>query len=273
MAGAGAGVSLCLQGFAKRTTDVCQMLAPFPHVCQPAHDKQCPSDVYGGQSGGEDKCAHAVDEVFPYHLPAYDVSACGCCRLAERADKEVDVSGAAGLLGATESLPAAHAESVGLVHVEQHIAVPAFQFCQGGQVGLVAVHAEDAFGDDDDLAKGGVVLFEQPFQLCQIVVAVADAFGGRQADAVNQAGMDELVGKYQRLCIAYGGQDARVGMIPAVEHQCGFRAEKVCQFGFQLFVNGEVARQQPGRRRGGQERVGGECAQEFLAQGPVGCQP
>ena len=85
--------------------------------------------------------------------------------------------------------------------------------------------------------------------------------------------MDELVGEYQRLCIAYGGQDARVGMIPAVEHQCGFRAEKVCQFGFQLFVNGEVARQQPGRRRGGQERVGGERAQEFLAQGPVGCQP
>ena len=175
VAGAGAGVSLCLQGFAKRPADVCQMLAPFPHVCQPAHDKQCPSDVYGGQSGGEDKCAHAVDEVFPYHLPAYDVSACGCCRLAERADKEVDVSGAAGLLGATESLPAAHAESVGLVHVEQHIAVPAFQFCQGGQVSLIAVHAEDAFGDDDDLAKGGVVLFEQPFQLCQIVVAVADA--------------------------------------------------------------------------------------------------
>lgn len=159
VAGAGAGVSLCLQGFAKRPADVCQMLAPFPHVCQPAHDKQCPSDVYGGQSGGEDKCAHAVDEVFPYHLPAYDVSACGCCRLAERADKEVDVSGAAGLLGATESLSAAHAESMGLVHVEQHIAVPAFQFRQSGQVGLVAVHAEDAFGDDDDLAKGGVVKF------------------------------------------------------------------------------------------------------------------
>ena len=39
------------------------------------------------------------------HTPVSYTHLCGCCRLAERADKEVDVSGAAGLLGATESLP------------------------------------------------------------------------------------------------------------------------------------------------------------------------
>ena len=101
-----------------------------------------------------------------------------------------------------------------------------------------------------------MVLFEQPFQLCQIVVTVTDAFGGRQADAVNQTGVDELVGKYQRLRIAYGRQDTRIGMIPAVEKSMRLPCRKVRQLGFQLFVNGEVARQQPGRRRGGQERVG-----------------
>ena len=92
---------------------------------------------------------------------------------------------------------------------------------------MVAVHAEDAFGDDDDLAIGGVMLFQQPFQLLQVVVAVTDALGSRKADTVNQAGMDELVGKYQRLCIAHGRQNAGVGMIAAIEDQCGFRAEKV----------------------------------------------
>ena len=194
------------------------MLAVVLHSGKFPYDKQCPGNTCRRQCRGEDKGSHPVDEILAYRPAAGDVCTGRRSRLAEGAHEEIYIPDTSGFFGAAQAAQSPYAECMGFVHIEQYVGVSFFQTHQCREVGLVTVHAEDAFGDDDDLAKGGVVLFEQSFQLCQIVVTVADAFGGRQADAVNQAGMDELVGKYQRLCIAYGGQDARVGMIPAVEH-------------------------------------------------------
>ena len=74
--------------------------------------------------------------------------------------------------------------SMGFVHIEQYVGVSFFQTHQCREVGLVTVHAEDAFGDDDDLAKGGVVLFEQPFPEPAVGDGQAAAVAQRRAHAV-----------------------------------------------------------------------------------------
>ena len=56
--------------------------------------------------------------------------------------------------------------------------------------------------------------------------------------------MYQLIRQYQGLRIAHGGQDTRIGMITAVEHQCRFRSEQLCERLFQFRVDGEVAGQQ-----------------------------
>lgn len=49
-----------------------------------------------------------------------------------------------------------------------------------------------------------MMLLQQPFQLGQVVVAVADAAGRREAQPVDQAGMDQLVGQQEGLRVADG---------------------------------------------------------------------
>lgn len=126
MAGAGTCISSGLQGFAKHSADMRQMFAPFLHICQSAYNKQCPCYVYGWQPGGENKCAHAVYEILPYRLFAYDVSAYGRSRLAECTDEKVDVADTTGFLGATKPPLAAYAEGVGFVHIKQYVVISAF---------------------------------------------------------------------------------------------------------------------------------------------------
>ena len=67
---------------------------------------------------------------------------------------------------------------MGFVHIEQYVGVSFFQTHQCREVGLVTVHAEDAFCDDNQLPECCMVLFQQAFQLYQVVVAEADAACG-----------------------------------------------------------------------------------------------
>ena len=205
VAGAGTGVRPCRQGIAQQAADVCQVFAPFLHVGQLAHDEQGPGDVDGGQGGGEDESTHPVDEVVAYHLAADDVGSGGSGGFSEGSYQEIDVADATGFFGATQSLRATYAEGVGFVDVEQEVVVPFLQGYQCAQVGFIAVHAEDALGDEDNPAVCPVMLFDEPAGLGEVVVPVTDAPGCREADAVNQAGMYELVGQDEGLGIADGG--------------------------------------------------------------------
>ena len=117
---------LALAGLREAFGRYAQMFAPFLHICQSAYNKQCPCYVYGWQPGGENKCAHAVYEILPYRLSAYDVSAYGRSRLAECTDEKVDVADTTGFLGATKPPLAAYAEGVGFVHIKQYVVISAF---------------------------------------------------------------------------------------------------------------------------------------------------
>ena len=115
------------------------------------------------------------------------------------------------------------------------------------QIRPVAIHAEDAFGDDDDSVIGGMMLFQQPFQLRQIIVAVTDTFGRRKTDAVNQTGVDELVGHNHRTRLSERRNEPRISVIAAVEEQSRASVEtfeKCLEAG----VVGLMSRQQAGGR-------------------------
>lgn len=79
------------------------------------------------------------------------------------------------------------------VYVKHDVGICFFQLGQTGERSHIAVHAEDAFRHDDDSGKIMMVLFQQGLQLRVVLMAVADTFCSRQADAVYQAGVYQFV--------------------------------------------------------------------------------
>ena len=71
-----------------------------------------------------------------------------------------------------------------------------------------------------------MVLFQQGLQLRVVLMAVADTFCSRQADAVYQAGVYQFVGKYQGVCVCHGWQNACIQVITAGEDQCPVPSEQ-----------------------------------------------
>ena len=143
---------------------------------------------------------------------------------------------------------------MGFVDIEHGSRVALLQLDQLLQGRHIAVHAEDAFRHDEDAVKVCVMFLQQGFQLGIVLMPEAYALGSRETDAVNQAGVHQLVGKYQCMGIRYCRQDTGVHVITTAEHQCRLFPEAFCQQTFQPVVNGEVSGQQTGRG-GGEEGV------------------
>ena len=96
---------------------------------------------------------------------------------AKSAYQKINLPDASGFFGTAQSLFAPCSESVCFVHVEQYVFVHLFQPYQFFQIGSISVHAENTFGDDNHLSVCRMIFGEQPFQLFQIIVPVADTFG------------------------------------------------------------------------------------------------
>jgi hypothetical protein len=136
---------------------------------------------------------------------------------------------------------------VGLIYYEQGVMTPC-EFSQTRERGDVTVHAEHGLADDDPLA-GGSALLEQGFQVIKIVVAVAGTVGAAEPDAVNNAGVVQLVREYLVARLADGRQHPKVGQEPTAKYQGRFRSHHARQIGFQFLGDLQVAGKQPGRRR------------------------
>ena len=115
-----------------------------------------------------------------------------------------------------------------------------YQFCQRSHI---TVHAEHAFGHDNHPFKVCSMFLQQALQLPVILMTVADASCRRQTDAVYQAGMYQLIGKYQRMHVCHCRQDARIQMITATERQGTFTPEPFGKQSFQLLMHIKVSRQ------------------------------
>lgn len=238
------GIAPGREGLLHGAAHVEQMPAPVVESGQTEQHKAGPCHLDRGQGGGEDQSAHLVDEVTAQRVAAHHKgSHRGQC-LAHRAAEQIDVGQAALFLGDAQSTRSACAHGMGFVYIEQHIGIAFFQVHQQGQGGNVAVHAEDALRYDKDAVIVVLMLFEQLLQLSVVLMTVADAAGGRKADAVDDAGMHQFVGQDERTAVGQCGQDAGVHVIAAAEEQGGFALIEVGQQLFHLVVDGVVAREQ-----------------------------
>jgi len=98
------------------------------------------------------------------------------------------------------------------------------------------VHREDAVGRDHAEA-GGLGLLELLFEVAHIAVAEAETLRLAQADAVDDAGVVELVGDYCVLCREQGLEEARVGVEARAVEDGVFGAEEFGDLLFELLVN------------------------------------
>ena len=120
------------------------------------------------------------------------VGAVGAERLAERADDDVDLVLEPGLGDGAAAAGAERAGAVRLVDDHAHVVAPG-ELDDLRQRRDVAVHREDAVGDDQRAAPLG--LAQAPREVVDVAVVVDEGLGPRQPAAVDDRGVVELVGE------------------------------------------------------------------------------
>ncbi len=133
--------------------------------------------------------------------------------------------------------------AVGVVDVD-HSAVGFAGFGDFVEGGDVAVHAEDAVGDDEDAPVGGVVFagfVEDAGEVVGVAVVVDGAFGGAEADAVDDAAVVELVADDEVAFTGELGDEARVGGEAGLVDEAGFGVFELGEAAFEFLVEVEVA--------------------------------
>jgi len=155
----------------------------------------------GRGCGAEHEAAGSLDEPVDEVAGAGDEASGTAEGFAQSTHVDFDLVGEAG--GGDEAF-ACGAEKAGGVGFVDHqpSAVTVFEFDQGTQGRLVAVHAEDGLGDDEDAAqarvgRGGGALavgpLEEVLKVVQVVVA-EDANGGAgEASSIDQAGVGQAI--------------------------------------------------------------------------------
>ena len=138
---------------------------------------------------------------------------------------------------------------MGFVHIKQYVGIELLQADQLAERRFIAVHAEHALGDNDDVPVVGSILREDVFQMFDIVVLEAYPTGTAQAHPFDEAGMHQLVGQDEVFLHGDGRENAGVGIVAAIEDEGRLCAVEACQGHFQLVEGGMVARQEA-RRRG-----------------------
>ena len=144
-------------------------------------------------------------------LPAAHAAARGAAQaLAQGGGDDVDAVHDIVLLVGAAAGGAGETGGVALVH-HHHGPVLLGQITDIGQVGEMAVHGENAVGDDE--AEAGITRFLQSaLQRLHVGVAVDVTFGLAEAHAVDDRGVIELVGDDRRVLAQERPEDAAVGV-------------------------------------------------------------
>ena len=190
--------------------------------------------------GGEEEGAGAVVEEVDEVPAAADVAAEGADGFREGAYLDVDFVGCVEVVYGAAAVSAQDAGGVGVV--DHHDG--AVLFAEVGELVYgadVAVHGEDAVGDDE-LAAGFVLdLFEEFFGVGYVFVAEDLDFGFGKARAVDDGGVVELVGEDEVFFAEDGGDGAGVGGEAGLEDYAGFYAFEGGDFFFELHVDAHGA--------------------------------
>ena len=142
---------------------------------------------------------------------------------------------------------AEHAGGVGVVHHQGNL-VGLAQFCQTRQVRHVAVHAEHRVRGQE-LARVVPVLLQEPREVVQVVMAVADLPGPGEQDAIDDTGVVQAVGEDQGVPAGERREQRQVGREARGEAERGLLALELGHPAVQFVVQGGVAGDQAGGDR------------------------
>ena len=135
-----------------------------------------------------------------------------------------------------------------------------------GQLGDVAVHAEDAVRDDElEAGPGPLRRLELGLEIGHVAVLVAEALRLGEPDAVDEGGVVQLVGDDGVVLAHQGLEDGAVGVEAAGVELGVLHAEEFGQPGFQLGVDVLLPADEP--HGGHAEAVGVHDVLGGLAQG------
>ena len=190
----------------------------------------------GGHMGAVDIVAGKIDQVLHQLATATHKGAGHPERLAEGPHLDVH-AGRSNPLGRQGAAPLGtqHAEAVGIVN-HQPVAASG---CECGQLspgGLIPVHAEDPFRDDQ-----APVWLKQPLKGRHVVVAKALHLAGELAPHLLQGGVVEPVLPQQVILAEQGLEHRLIGGEATVEQQHRLHPEPVGKRLFQLLVSAAVA--------------------------------
>lgn len=186
--------------------------------------------------GGEEEGTGAVVEVVDEVAAAADVAAERADGLGEGADLHIDALGAVEVIDRAATVAAEHTAGVGVIdHHDGSILVGEIaELVDGADV---AIHREDAVGDEE-LAAGLVLNFlEQLFGVGDVFVAEDFDLGAGEACSVDDAGVVELVGEDEVFFAEDGGDSASVGGEAGLKDDAGFDSLKGSDLLFQLHMD------------------------------------
>ena len=238
---------LFAQGAVKVPGKLVQSLASFSHFGQKLEYIPAPLGDDGRHGCGEDEGTHVVHQVVAYHPSADYKSSGGGGGFSQGAHQEVYLVDASLFFATAQPAWPAQAESMGFVHIEQDVGIEVLQADQFLEGSFIAVHAEHALGDNEDVSVVGSILCEDAFQMFDIIVLETDPTGTAQAHTVDEAGMHQLVGQDEVFLHGDGREYARIGIEAAIEDQGRLCVVEACQGRFQLVEGRVVSRQEAGR--------------------------
>ncbi|EXI67521.1 MAG: hypothetical protein AW07_04517 [Candidatus Accumulibacter sp. SK-11] len=165
--------------------------------------------------------------------------------LAQRAHPDVDVAAVdAKVLPDAEAAVSHDAKGMRFVD-HQKGAVLALDVDEARQLGVVAVHAVDAFEDDQHALEVCPLFSQQRFEACPVVVREGESAGAREADTLQNAVVHQFVVDNQVACSKQVADRRHVGRVATDEGDCVLRAVGAGDRLFEFTVDQALSGDQP----------------------------
>ena len=220
------------------------MAANSPTRCQSAAQRSAPPPLHQvnarkrrgrrrwNRRGGKDERARAINQKIGQRPRTANVAAGGAERFAEGSHLDFDAAGQSGRLGDTAAAGAIKPRGVGLIEHEP-CAIAFFEIDQRAQWRLVAIHGEDALGNNQDPRRSGasrgrpgglpaVRPGENTFQALQIIVSENAQPGAAQPGGVNDRGVHKAIENDDVVAAEQRANRSQCGGVTAGKAQGGF---------------------------------------------------
>src|ERR1700690_620062 len=187
------------------------------------------------QSEKKERAATVAEEVYQVARAA-DVAADRTDGFAERADLNIHAAVAAQMIHGAATAIAEDAGGVRVVY--HHDAIVFFgEIAERGERGDIAFHGKNTVGDEQLFAVPRFGFFQDALAIGYVLVLENFDGGFREAAAVNDGGVIQLVGNDQIVFAEQRGDGTCVGRKAGLKHDAGFRMFEARDLLFEIHVH------------------------------------